>query len=136
MVRVGLVVIPHLPRSLLLVSSRFIGLATYLLATKLNRIGRANLDLAFGSDKTREEKNTILKESYRVFALAFLDGFWFSRHTTARTEQWFNFDETMRPILNDRAMLCVTAHLGNWEILGHAMAIHGQPMHSLSLIHI
>ncbi len=132
LVRAGILVIPGLPRPVVLRLARLAGWLAYALARDARRIGRANLDLVYADTMSAEEKNRILRESLRTFALAVLDVFWFSRKTRERVLRFVAFDEQAADIFQDKAHLCVTAHMGNWEVLGHAMAVRGYPMVSVA----
>jgi Kdo2-lipid IVA lauroyltransferase/acyltransferase len=63
-----------------------------------------------------------------MFALILLDSFWFMRDTRARIEQCVRSDESVKPFLQKRAQMCLTAHMGNWEVLGQAAAAWGFPL--------
>lgn len=130
--RLALAVIPRLPRGLVLALSRGLAAVAYVFARGSCRIGRANLDLAFGDTRTDGEKRAILKSSFRTFALVLLDIFWFTRDSRARLERFVRLGEEERKILGPGPQLCVTAHLGNWEVLGQTVNAAGFPMHSVA----
>ena len=132
LVRLGLILLPRLSRKALLRLSHIIAHAANRFAGSLHRVGRANLDLAYGDTLTSEEKESILRQSLETFILAILDVFWFSRDTESRVKQYVTFDPSAREALREEAHVCVTAHLGNWEVLGHAMAVAGYPMVSVA----
>jgi KDO2-lipid IV(A) lauroyltransferase len=125
--RLALWVIPRLPRRWVLALAAFLGRTAYLVAGGTRRIGRANLDLAFGDRLSNREKNAILRESFRTFSRVLLDLFWFSRDASARIARYVVFDPTFDALLSGRPTVVATGHFGNWEILGQAAAFRGCP---------
>ena len=91
----------------------------------------ANLDVAFGSSLTAAEKRAILRESFFTFALMLLDIFWFSKDMERRVARWVVQDDSMEPLWQRRATVGITAHLGNWELLGQTVAMRGYPLASV-----
>jgi KDO2-lipid IV(A) lauroyltransferase len=127
-----LAVIPRLPRGAVLALSRWLAAVAYLVARGTRQVGLANLDLAFGEEKSDREKRAILRSSFRTFALVMLDILWFTRNSRARVQRYVRLDQAEREILAPGPQLCVTAHLGNWEVLGQAVNAAGFPIHSVA----
>jgi len=123
--RLGLVLIPYLPRSWILALATALGHAAYACSSHLRKVGRVNLDLAFGQSLSRKDKRRILKTSFRTFALVMLDIFWFTHKTRERLAKYVSVDPAMEGLVRKRPRICVTAHLGNWELLGQACMAHG-----------
>ena len=131
--QVGLVVVPLLPRPALVRLAWLLGAAGACLARRERRIAEANLELAFGSTLSEKERHRLVRRSFETFALVLLDVFWFTRDSRARLIRHVRFDpELARQLFVRKAHLCVTAHLGNWEILGQAVSLHGYPLHSVA----
>lgn len=130
--RAALAVVPRLPRRSILRWSRLLGRTAYHLAVHLRQVGRANLDLAYGPEYGDVRKAKILKASFETFALMILDSFWFSRDTAKRIREHIHFDPGCAPLFQNRAQICVTAHLGNWEVLGLAFVQQGFPLVSVA----
>ena len=130
--RLGLAVVPRLPRRAVLALARFLGTAAYFFSARDRRLGRENLDLAFGDSRPPAEKRRILRRSMQVFALTMLDLLWFSRDTEARMTRWFvaaaNFREGMA---DRRARVGVTGHFGNWELCGRYWSLCSDSMMSV-----
>jgi len=132
--RFALWFVPRLPRRAILILARLLGTAAYHGSGKLRRIGRANLDLAFGRTLEGAARERILKQSFRTFALVMLDQLWFHWHTAQRIEKYVRFEPIIAAIaFIKKAQICVTAHLGNWEVLGLAMAAKGSPLASVAM---
>jgi Kdo2-lipid IVA lauroyltransferase/acyltransferase len=129
--RFGLFVVPRLPRRVVLGLSIFLGQAAYFLSSHLRRVGRANLNIAFGHSVPEGRKREILRQSFQTAALVFLDVFWFARNTKKRVLDTITFDPIIGRLPGKIPRICVTAHLGNWEILGHAVTLRGFPLVSV-----
>ena len=126
-------VIPRLSRARLLGVARAIGRWGYRLSPKLRRVGEANLKLAFGDALDGAGRERILRESFESFALCMLDTVWFSRDVERRFAEWVDVDDAeMAPVLRPAAQICITAHMGGWEILGMALAARGYPPTSVA----
>lgn len=130
--RFALAVIPALPRPAIIGLSRFFAASAYVLSHHLRRVGWANLDLAYGTSTTRSEKRRILQASFQNFALMSLDSFWFSRDPAARMQKYMHFEDGFHDAFCDKPQICITAHLGNWEVLGLTMVHQGIPMLSVA----
>jgi len=121
--RLGLAVIPRLPRWAILGLARAMGNAGYWFSARSRRLGMANLDLAFGGTKTPAEKKWILRESLRNFSLVILDLLWFSRDSVARMDRWFEVAPSLQKLMTSTvAHVGVTGHFGNWEMTGRYIA--------------
>ena len=132
LVHLGRAVIPALPRRAVVGLARLAGAAAYGLARRERRVGLANLELAYGATRTAAEKRAILRASFGTFALMLLDLFWFARRRTARLARWVVLDPSMNTLFQPGAALGITAHLGNWELLGQVVAQRGYPLASVA----
>ena len=126
--RMALAAIPRLSRPSVLALSRVLGRAAYACAIHLRRVGRANLNLVYRDTLSGAEKKAILRRSFEMFAMILLDSFWFMRDMRRRVDTWVRFDESLRPFLQEKAQICLTAHMGNWEVLGQWAAARGFPL--------
>lgn len=133
-VRFGLAAIPHLPRPAVLGLARAMGNIGFWFSPRTRRLGLTNLDLAFGDTKTKEEKQQILRESLRNFALVMLDLIWFSRDSVARMERWFHPSPVLQKVMTTRvARVGVTGHFGNWEMTGRYWALQAGSLMSVAM---
>lgn len=130
--RLALRWVPHWQRATVLRTARFLGHIGYLLPTALRRVGLTNLDLVYGEAKSKEEKQAILREAFQTATLVFLDIFWFAEQTRERIESLVTFDPQLDELFQRKAHMCITAHLGNWELLGHAVSVRGNPLSSVA----
>lgn len=125
--------IPLLPRQTLVGLTSFIGRIAWHLPLKDKRVGLKNLDAVFGDTKTAAEKRAILTTSFSTFILTVFDLIWFSKDTQTRINSYINFDqEKSSPLLKKKAQICITAHFGNWEIMGQAAALRGIDLASIA----
>ena len=123
----ALVTVPLLPRPVVLFMSRLLGDIAFLTCTKLRKIANANLRVAFGQERPEKELALIAKSSFRTFALLLLDIFWFTAFTKRRIRKYVHFDKSMHFYFEALPGIIVTGHIGNWEVLGLAFALHGDP---------
>ncbi len=134
LMRLGLALVPRLPRRAVLALARMLGNGAYLFSAHSRRLGRANLDLVFGAAMTPAEKRRILRASLRNFSLTMLDLLWFSREAEARMERWFAAAPSMRDALaKPMARVGVTGHFGNWELTGRYWALRSGAMMSVAM---
>jgi KDO2-lipid IV(A) lauroyltransferase len=125
---IGLAVIPFLPRKCLLSFSKSLGAIAFRRAKQLRRVIMANLDLAFGDSKPTAEKERIAKESFSTFALLVLDLLWFAMFRKRRIQKYVRFDQSFDHYFSiSSSAVAVTAHFGNWEVLGVALEHKGDP---------
>lgn len=130
--RIALAVLPRLSRPRILSLARVLGRLSYRFSNHQRRIGLANLALVF-PEQSIAHHQAILIKSLQSFALAMLDTFWLARDTQSRIRDLVRFDPDFeRTILNPGAQICITAHLGNWEVLGLSVSQRGYPLASVA----
>lgn len=123
--RLGLVVLPVLPRWAVLACARCAGLVTYCCASQQRHITLSNLDIAFGDTLSSGAKRRIARQAFRSMALVMLDLFWFSRNIEERVRRYVTLDPSLDAHVYTKPMIGVTAHFGNWELLSKALGVHG-----------
>lgn len=124
--------IPGLSRTTILRLARWGGRVGWTFARRDRRIAMANLDLAFGESKSIAEKHAIVRQSFQNFVQTGLDYFWFARDREQRMREWTVVDESARRWMRPGKLVGVTAHFGNWEILGWLFALHGASISSVA----
>lgn len=126
--------IPLLPRGIIVGLSRFTGRFALMLPIREREVGLKNLDAVFGETKTTEEKKKILATSIATFTQTMLDVFWFSKNPKHRITKFVKFEESAltEAFFQDNAIICITAHMGSWEILGQAAALRGADLASIA----
>ncbi len=123
--RLGLVLLPRLPRSCILRLARLAGFLAFLLARGQRRIALANLEIAFVSRFDARTRRKIARRAFFNMALVVLDLFWFSRNRAGRVARYVRLDSDFQKSFGGRNVVGVTAHFGNWELLSHALALNG-----------
>jgi len=131
-VRLGLAVLPYMPRRLILFLARFAGVFAFCCAPGTRRLTMANLEIAFGGRKTPREKRRIAIGAFQVMARVFMDYFWFIRRTAGRVLQYIILDKSVALYFPDPPAVVVTAHFGNWELLSRGMAAAGYDHEAVS----
>jgi len=124
--------IPRLPRNGVLFLAEVGGRLGYLFDSRGRRIGLANLDIAFGESKTAQEKKRILKTSSVTMARTLIDTFWFAHKPAERLGNYVDVDDSSQVFFEDKAHICITAHFGNWEIIGQMSGHKGRPLSSIA----
>ncbi len=109
-----------LPLPLARALARVLARIAYYVIPRIRRVGLKNLDLAYGDELAPSEKRRILKGAVRHVGLVAAE---FSRLPR------FTRDETVLPleivdlerVRNLKGVLCIGAHLGNWELFAPAL---------------
>ena len=101
---------------------RLLGFLSYKLATKRKQIALTNLDIAFSHAKSDEEKKQITKNSFIQMAISILQCLWVIKYPS-RVHQLIEKDPIGLDILKKcidqhKGIFFLTAHYGNWEIMG------------------
>ena len=120
-----------LPSSLQNLLAKFLAFAFMKLKKKRFHIVMTNLDLAFGETKSKEEKLEIAKKCYYNFAKYLGINFILNQNTTKQKilEQvvFKNEHFLLDAMKSGRPIIVTTAHFGQWEIFGLAVAAHFGP---------
>ena len=120
-----------LPSSLRNMLAKFLAFAFMKLKKKRFHIVMTNLDLAFGETKTKEEKLEIAKKCYYNFAKYLGINFILNQNTTKqkilKQVVFKNEHFLLDAIRSGRPIIVTTAHFGQWEIFGLAVAAHFGP---------
>lgn len=120
-----------LPSSLQNLLAKFLAFAFMKLKKKRFHVVMTNLDLAFGETKTKEEKLEIAKKCYYNFAKYLGINFILNQNTTKqkilKQVVFKNEHFLLDAIKSGRPIIVTTAHFGQWEIFGLAVAAHFGP---------
>ena len=120
-----------LPSSLRNMLAKFLAFAFMKLKKKRFHVVMTNLNLAFGETKTKEEKLEIAKKCYYNFAKYLGINFILNQNTTKQKilEQvvFKNEHFLLDAMKSSRPIIVTTAHFGQWEIFGLAVAAHFGP---------
>jgi len=109
--------------------ARFLGRAWYRIIPGRMFISRRNLEIAFRGALSREKREEILRESY-CHAMATAVGV-FLRDRVITPSTWprfFSLDGEVEDVIrrkHPRGLIILSAHLGDWEMIHHLLAIRG-----------
>ena len=124
-----------LPSSLQNLLAKFLAFAFMKLKKKRFHIVMTNLNLAFGETKTKEEKLEIAKKCYYNFAKYLGINFILNQNTTKqkilKQVVFKNEHFLLDAIRSGRPIIVTTAHFGQWEIFGLAVAARFGPSSAL-----
>ncbi len=100
------------------------------------RVGRAIERLAIAMPElTDEQRREMVLHSYEHLAMLATELAVLPRYLTE--DAWSEYielgelNQVIRPLLDERPALLLTAHCGNWEVLGYTMALLGFRMHAI-----
>lgn len=126
--------IPVMPRGMVVALARAAGQAAMLLPLREKAIGFKNIEAVFGPAMDNTEKRRILKSSFTSFCQTMLDVFWFSRKPEQRILEYVEFEDNPvnDALFADQPAVCITAHMGSWEIMGQASALMGAKMAAIA----
>lgn len=129
----GWLLIPLLPRFLVVRLAHILGHLAWIFSPKLQRICDANLRLVFGDSLPSTRRRAIGIASFQSFALTLLDVFWFMRNTQRRVDRYVRVDDSFRPLLERPPLIACTGHLGNWEIMSTLCGLRGKPVTAVAM---
>ena len=123
--------IKYTPRLLLNFLLNALSLIIYSIDKKHRKIALVNLDLAFENKITIEEKNNIVKKCYKnlLFNLAdFVKNQGASKNEILEKVTFKNEQVLVNALNNNKKIIIVTAHYGNWELLSLSIAAKFTPI--------
>ena len=119
-------IIPWIPRYLLVLLSHGLGRVAFRFSNRQRYVALANLMTVLNKDGklSEEQVRAIAVESFQTMMLTALDLFWFSVRTEHRLRKYIKLDESAELYASHKGGIAVAAHFGNWEILGQAGALY------------
>jgi KDO2-lipid IV(A) lauroyltransferase len=132
--KLAILLMPLIPRPFLTCICCIAGTITFYAAKRERTYGMANLDIVFGKTKTTSEKKKILKKALVSFTQTMADIFWFSVNTEKRVKKFQRFIPETGPFFEKRAQILITAHSGNWELLGLGSGFFGMDIASIAAV--
>lgn len=125
--------IPRLPRASVLALGRAFGRTAAATPSHARRVALANLRLVYGSELSDEARRRRVRRSFESFALALFDAVWFGGGPPDRLRRYIRHDAGFLERVRDgRPHVLLTAHLGEWETLGQAVAAEGVRLMSVA----
>lgn len=121
-------VLGHMPRSLALFLGGAIGSLAFRILKKHRKIAFSNLERAFGPALSVKEKERIARGvfshlSIMIFEFTMLP--WLGRGKMERLVKWSGLENMDRALARGRGVIILTAHFGNWELLGSCLGLAG-----------
>lgn len=109
---------------------RAIGNIGWALSARYRRITLAGLRQAFGNEKTEEDIYHLAREVFWHFGRVFVEFFWANRASDEKINQLVEIDTSPldEALKKGRGAILVTAHFGNWELLGRRLVNMGYPI--------
>jgi KDO2-lipid IV(A) lauroyltransferase len=123
-----------LPHAARLAIGRSLGSLVYALDARHRKITLANVDMAFGDEKSLAEKQAIAEGAFRHFGAMLFEMLTLGRPTWEELEPRFEFEGIERleeARRRGKGVILVAAHFGNWELHGVA---HGYRLGKLHLV--
>ncbi|MCX7817936.1 MAG: lysophospholipid acyltransferase family protein [Kiritimatiellae bacterium] len=131
--RAACATIPRLSRSAVLAAARAFAKAAAATPSHARKVALANLQLAYGEELSAAARRQRMRRSFESFALALLDAVWFGGGAPQRLRDHVRHDRAfLERIRADRPHVLLTAHLGDWEALGQAVAAEGVRLMSVA----
>ena len=124
-----------IPTRIGLILGQAFGRFCFYILKKERKKALRNLDTAFGDSKSNIEKREITKKVFEnlgksvieILSIPKFTGQGFKRYIYSR-----NIDMLKRFLQEGRAVIILSAHFGNWELLAHYLAINGLPMNVIA----
>ena len=120
-----------MPRGTALALARTIGRFAFGVAHREREKTLTHLTHAFGEEKTPAEIFKLAEGVFLHYAQAAVDVLRFPRWTREEIDRLVEWDESLTlfdPVLaQGKGAILLTAHLGNWELMGAFLRLHGYP---------
>ncbi len=103
----------------------------YFFDKKHRKVIKTNLDFAFGDELSQKEKERITKKCYKnmVYYLAdFIQNQGISKNEIAKKVAYKNEDILKDAIKDNKKIILITAHYGNWELISLSLALFNKPI--------
>lgn len=108
---------------------RVLGFLGYLTFVDKRRIALVNLELVFGAEMNAREKRRVIRAMFVHFVrlgLDFIfDSVYWPPEKLGERVRVVGLEKLPEALARGRGLLCVSGHLGNWEIMCASAAAHG-----------
>lgn len=122
----------HLPRGTILTLSELLGGLAAKRWRRARYIAMANFEKIWPEYFSLIDKERFFVTCMKNQCLTILDLFWFGFGPSSRFERYVKFDTKTLEIYTQSPVIGVTAHFGNWEVLGQAVSLKCQPLYSIA----
>jgi Kdo2-lipid IVA lauroyltransferase/acyltransferase len=120
-----------LPRPLARAAGITLAGSVYLLHSRLRRVGRINLQLAF-PEKSRRERARILRGVFISFGRQAAEVCLLPHYTRENVDKVVVYDGFQNfecALKRGKGVLFLTGHLGGWELSAFVHSLYGHPLH-------
>ncbi|NWF93747.1 MAG: lysophospholipid acyltransferase family protein [Syntrophaceae bacterium] len=120
-----------LPEGLCLWMGRRFGSLAYHLDREHRKVALQNLRVAFGREKSEEERRAIAKRTFQNLGMMMVEFFRIPRmdeEIFKRKVVMEGLDEAMELLKKKRGALILVSHFGNWELMGLMSRVIGNPI--------
>lgn len=125
------ILIRKLPREWGISIGRHISLFYYKIGGKQQRYAIENLEKAFEGEKSKKEIQNIAKNVFLHFGTAMIDAIRIPVYTKRELDDLItprNFHYAKQLLESKKGVIFLTAHFGNWELMGAWLASKGYPV--------
>lgn len=118
-----IILVTPLSKNLVVTLGRSLGALAFRFSKRRKKAALTNLNIMFSDSKTAVEKMRIIKDSFKTLAVSALQSIWVNADTEKRVSQLIEEQpkglDTLRKCLEKKkGIFFLTAHYGNWEIMG------------------
>ena len=120
-----------LPESFALWVGRQMGNAAYYLDWEHRNVALQNLRIAFGQEKSEEERRSIAKRNFQHMGMMVIEFFrilGMDTETYKRKVSVEGLEEALKLLEKKKGGLLLIGHFGNWELMGFMAKVIGNPV--------
>lgn len=124
-------VVRHTPKVIVKPLLFVLAYLAYMIDRKHVKVAKVNLGLAYGNEKTKEEKRKIIIGSYVNLAFNLYEFIENQEITLEEFEKKVTVENEhilLDALQNGRKIIIITAHYGNWELIGSYFGSKYAPM--------
>ncbi len=112
---------------------RSLGRLIFRASRRYRGVALKNLQAVFGAERSPAEIQDLARSVFEHFGRVALEFFWLQRARAERLDELVVFPEEVRQSLQDlrergRGGILISAHFGNWELLGRILTARGFPL--------
>jgi KDO2-lipid IV(A) lauroyltransferase len=126
-----------LPHGMRTAAGAALGGLFYRLSSGRRTLALENLALAYSGEKEAAELESVALESFRSMGMNLAEFFAFPSLTPARVDalmNWRGEENLAEAMKSGNGVLLLSAHMGNWDLLGASIAMKGYPMSLISKV--
>lgn len=124
-----------LPTRIGLVLGRAFGSISFYILKKERKKALENLDIAFGDSKSKAEKRSIAKKAFENLGKSFIEVISIPKFNRGNINKYVsckNIGILKRFVLENKGVIILSAHFGNWELLAHYISMQGLPINVIA----